>query len=223
MYSEEGSWAKIFINDEGKPANIPDLETIIKTSIELGPKQATKINISGVRIALDKKSQGDISDIWVKFGSNIRMGEALTQQFVGKYIKDNNIQDVRAPHVYIAFSWGGWGFIVSEFIDGRMCDNSDVPLVGAALQALIAIPSPSSTPGPVGGGIMEHPFFYWRTASIQYESVKDLEDHVNGVSHVVNVGTQSNTPPNNYQLRSSPSRAKKSARLVSAARLRNTV
>ena len=116
------------------------------------------------------------------FRSNVTMSEAMTQRFVAQYLQADNNHDVRAPRVYLAFTWGDFGYIVSEFIDGRMCDSSDTALVAAAVQALIAIPSPSSRPGPVGGGLIEHPFFVDRTSSIQYESVEELEDHVNGVS-----------------------------------------
>lgn len=180
-----GSYAQIHINDEGKPANIPDLATIIKKCFELGPQQITAINVSGVHIALEKKDEGDISDIWVKFGPSITMGEAMTQQFVQQHLQAGGSNcAVRAPRVYLAFKWGHYGYIVSEFIDGRMCNSTstDAALVAAAIQALIAIPSPSSKPGRVGGGLMEHPFFICRTADIEYESVEDLEDHVNGVS-----------------------------------------
>jgi hypothetical protein len=110
------------------------------------------------------------------------MGEAMTQRYVAQQLQSNAITAVRVPHVYLAFIWRRRGYIVSEYIDGNMCDDSDIPRVAAAVQALISIPSPSSTPGPVGGGLIEHPFFIDRTSSIWYESVEELQDHVNGVS-----------------------------------------
>lgn len=172
----------VCINDEKKPANIPSYGTIITQCFDLGPHQATDTNISGVRITLYKRSDNEVSDIWVKFGRNITMGEAKTQQFVAQYLEANNIPTVRAPRVYVAFTWGDFGFIVGEYIDGQICGNSDVTLVAAAVQSLIAIPSPSSTPGPIGGGLIEHPFFIEGTSSIWYESVQELGDHINGVS-----------------------------------------
>jgi hypothetical protein len=164
----------VFIDDKGKPTNIPDFATIIKQCFELGPGQATATNISGVRITLEKGSDHDVSDIWVKYGDNITMGEARTQLFVAQYLQDKNSPAVRAPCLYLAFTWSDCGFIVSEYIYGQECDDSD--------DALIAIPCPDLKPGPVGGGLIEHPFFYNRTSSIEYKSVEDLEDHVNGVS-----------------------------------------
>ena len=140
------------------------------------------INISGVRIALYKTSDLDVSNIWVKFGLGIAMGSARTQRFVAQYLRDNNNPAVRAPRLYLAFTWVPLGYIVSEYIDGQVCDDSDTALAAAAVQALITIPSPSLTPGPIGGGLIEHPFFVDRRSSVWYESVEELQDHVNGVS-----------------------------------------
>ncbi|PPQ89198.1 hypothetical protein CVT25_001267 [Psilocybe cyanescens] len=175
---------KVFIDNEGKPANIPDYKTIITQSNALRPEQVTAINVTGVRLALDMKSHLDVSDIWVKFGPGITVGEANTQHYVAQYLQANNVTAVRAPRVYLAFTWGMFCFIVSEFIDGPMCASSDFALVAPAVQALISIPSPSLTPGPVGGGLIEHPFFNDRVSSIQYESVEELQDHANGILRV---------------------------------------
>ncbi|KAH8826248.1 hypothetical protein DL96DRAFT_1607559 [Flagelloscypha sp. PMI_526] len=175
------SQVKVFINDEGKPANLPNYETIIKQCPELLPQQTTAVNVSGVRIALEKKSELDVNNIWVKFGWGIHMSEAKTQRFVTEYLQDNDISVVRAPRVYLAFMWGVLGYIVMEYIDGDICKNSDITLVAPAVQALIDIPSPSLTPGPIGGGRIEHPFFIDRMSSIWYESVEELQGHVNGI------------------------------------------
>jgi hypothetical protein len=176
------STVHICFEDENKPANFPNYATIIQRYNEEYPRQTTEINISGVRLSLDKSSDNEVSDLWVKAG--VRMGEARTQRYVAQHLQNNAIATVRAPHVYLAFTWCGVGYIVSEYIDGKMCDDSDIPRVAAAVQALISIPtpSPSSAPGPVGGGPIEHPFFIDRTSSIRYESVEELQDHVNGVS-----------------------------------------
>ncbi|KAF8309289.1 hypothetical protein DL93DRAFT_2126676 [Clavulina sp. PMI_390] len=176
--------AYIFINDEEKPSNIPDYETIITKCFTLLPLQSTAWNVSGVRITLPRRCEEDTSDIWVKFGLGITMGEARTQQYVARYLQAHKEPAVRAPQVYVAFTWEKYGFIVSEYVDGQMCSNSDTTLVASAVQALIRIPSPDSTPGPVGGGLIEHPFFVDRVSSIWYESVKELQDHVNGILRV---------------------------------------
>ncbi|KDR86123.1 hypothetical protein GALMADRAFT_54091, partial [Galerina marginata CBS 339.88] len=158
---------------------------IIKQCYDLGPSQTTPTNVSGVRLTLAKKSENDATHVWVKYGGNIRMGEARTQSYVAQYLDDKADSEsaVRAPQVYLAFTWGDWGYIVMEYIDGQICGHSDIARVAAAVQTLIAIPNPSSTsaPGPVGGGEIEHPFFVERTSNIWYESVEELEGHINGI------------------------------------------
>ena len=99
------------------------------------------------------------------------MGEARTQRFVSQYLEANDNPAVRAPRVYIPFTCGGFGFIVMECIHGQIYGDSDVVLVAAAVQSLIAIQSPTSAPGPIGGGLIEHPFVVDRTSSIRYGSV----------------------------------------------------
>ena len=176
------STVTVYIDDRGKPMNIPDYKSIIKKSFELRRYQATAININGTRMPLTKNSDLDVSNVWVKFGRTITMGEARTQRFVAQYLEEQNIAAVRAPRVYLAFTWGEFGFIVSEYINGQMCNKSDINVVATAVQALIKIPSPNSTPGPVGGGVIEHPFFVDGKSDIWYNTVEELEGHVNGVS-----------------------------------------
>ena len=110
------------------------------------------------------------------------MGEAKTQSFVAQFLNNKAGSAVRVPQVYLAFTWGGFGYIVMEYIDGQTCGDSDVALVAAAVQSLITIPSRTSAPGPAGGGMIEHLFFIERMSSIWYESAEELEDHINGVS-----------------------------------------
>jgi hypothetical protein len=92
---------------------------------------------------------------------------------------------VRAPCVYLAFQRGSFGYIVMEYIDGKMCDNSDADLVAAAVQSLIEIKNPSSEPGPIGGGLIQHPFFVDQIASRRYSTFKQLEDHINRASVLI--------------------------------------
>ena len=172
----------ICFEDENKPTNFPSYAAIILRYREERPRQTTKINISGVRLSFDKSSDNEIRDLWIKAGFNVKMGEAMTQRYVAQHLRNNAITALRAPHVYLAFTWCGSGYIVSEYIDGKMCDDSDILRVAAAVQYLITIPSPNSTLGPVGGGPIEHPFFIDWTSSIWYESIGELQDHVNGVN-----------------------------------------
>ncbi|TFK51371.1 hypothetical protein OE88DRAFT_1659344 [Heliocybe sulcata] len=167
----------------GKPANIPSYATVVDQCHKLGRCRATDTNNRGAHIPLDKQSDDHVSDIWVKFGPYVDMAEARTQRFVEQFLQDNNNPVVRAPRVYLAFTCenNGFGYIVSEYIDGNICDERDIGSIATAVQSLITIPSPSPKPGPVGGGFIEHPFYIERISPICYESVKELQDHVNGI------------------------------------------
>jgi hypothetical protein len=70
-----------------------------------------------------------------------------------------------------------------EYIDATDRTRKDVKLVAHAAQMLISIRGPSSAPGHVGGGPVVHTFFVdARTSSFRYETVDELEQHVNGIS-----------------------------------------
>ena len=94
---------------------------------------------------------------------------------------------MQVPQVYDAFSIITTacpiGFIVMEYIDAPDCTRKDVKLVAHAVQMLISVRGPSSAPGHVGGGPVVHTFFADdRTSPFRYETVDELEQHVNGVS-----------------------------------------
>lgn len=124
---------------------------------------------------------------WVKYGPNVNIDEALTQDWVAKNLNANPEATVRVPRVYDAFSIATttWpiGFIVMEYIDAPYCTRKDVKLVAPAVQTLISVRGPNSAPGHVGGGPVVHTFFVDdQTSPFRYETVYELEQHVNGVS-----------------------------------------
>ena len=70
-----------------------------------------------------------------------------------------------------------------EYIDAPDCAEEDVTVVAHAVQALIGIRGPSSAPGHVGGGPVMHNFFVSDQVSpFIYNTVNELQSHVNGVS-----------------------------------------
>ncbi|KAG9032947.1 hypothetical protein FS837_002583 [Tulasnella sp. UAMH 9824] len=112
------------------------------------------------------------------------MDEAYTQDWVAKVL-DEPEADVRVPRVYMAFKnirrYGSVGCIVMEFIDAPDCTSGDVKPVAQAVQKLISVRGPSPAPGHVGGGPVVHTFVDDRTAPFPYETVQELEQHVNGI------------------------------------------
>ena len=176
------SQIELVMDAENKPENLPSFKEIIEQCFALGPLQFTDTNIHGVRLTLIKRSNNDPTYVWVKYGLTITMGEAKTQNFFAQFLDNMADSAVRAPQVYLAFRSRCFGYMVMENIDGQICDMSDVDRVAVAVQSLISIPSLTSVPGSVGGGVIQHPIFIEWTSSILYESVKELEDHINGVS-----------------------------------------
>ena len=107
----------------------------------------------GIRL-LDQSSKSVIA--WIKYGPNVTVLEARTQDCTAKALNDNPASGLRVPRVYHAFTRDTrtWtiGFIVMEYVDAPDCDSGDVLLVAKAVQTLIDLPAPGSTLGHVGGG-----------------------------------------------------------------------
>ncbi|OJA18084.1 hypothetical protein AZE42_09064 [Rhizopogon vesiculosus] len=126
---------------------------------------------------------------WVKCGPNVTIDEALTQDWVARSLEATLDGTVRVPRVYDAFSvpTTSWtiGFIVMEYIDAPDCTEKNVKRVAQAVQALISVRGPSSAPGHVCGGPVIHSFFIddW-TSPFRYETVDELEQHINGILRV---------------------------------------
>ena len=165
-----------------KPSNLPPLEDIVSNCPGLLAIQKTPTNLHGVKYPLVKKADDDPTHVWVKFGRYITMDEAKTQNYVVQVLDKKDDAAVKAPRVYLAFNHNQFGYIVMEFIEGQVCEKSDAQLIAAALESLVSIKSPFSQPGPVGGGCIKHPFFVERTSPIPYETIEELEQHINGVS-----------------------------------------
>lgn len=132
------------------------------------------------------RNQHDEPIAWVKYDPNVYMYEALTQDWVAKNLEARPEATVRVPRVYDAFSIAGrtWpiGYIIMEYIDAPDCTKKDVKCVAQAVQTLISVRGPSLAPGHVNGGPIVHTFFLdeW-TSPYRYETVDELEQHVNGV------------------------------------------
>jgi hypothetical protein len=71
-----------------------------------------------------------------------------------------------------------------QYVDGNDCDQNDLDAIALAVKRIGSIPSPTVSPGPVGGGPVTHRFFAGHRSSILYSSVEDLQEHVNKVSSV---------------------------------------
>jgi len=168
------SKVRLVIDSDTKPTGLPSPDEIIQKSREAPNSEKRSFPlfdvVSGVAYA------------FVKRGRSIKMSEALMQDLVTKTFNDKPDAALRAPLIYLAFEYRDIGFIVMEHIEGLICTNADAELVAAAVNSLINVKGSTLEPGPIGGGNIRHPFFVDWESSIEYKSVEDLEDHINGVS-----------------------------------------
>ncbi|KAJ2922600.1 hypothetical protein H1R20_g14501, partial [Candolleomyces eurysporus] len=111
------------------------------------------------------------------------MGEARTQDFIANIVNSDEDSVVRVPRVYYAFRYKDHGYILMQHIEGQDCTEEDTDAVALVVKRLWAItPSPTvSAPGPVGGGPIFHRFFANHCSAVRYNSVAELQEHVNNV------------------------------------------
>jgi serine/threonine protein kinase len=100
---------------------------------------------------------------------------------------------VKAPEIYRAFECERQTYIVMEYVDGETVgallrgssaekSNWIYDQVAKAITQLLHVPVPSgSHPGPVGGGCIQHYFFRDYVAPKEYDSVGELQRHINKV------------------------------------------
>ena len=123
---------------------------------------------------------------FVKYGPCLAMGEARTQNYLACVVKADEVVVVRIPQVYYAFrhglGHGRIGYIVMEYVGYADCDENDFDAIVRAVERLLRIPNPTAAPGPIGGGIIMHRFFLSHLSSVQYNSVEDLQSHINNAS-----------------------------------------
>ncbi|KAG5653252.1 hypothetical protein H0H81_001509 [Sphagnurus paluster] len=169
------------IDAEDKPANLPSPEVIVRRC------RTARVRIKAANPDHDVRGVPLVDDsgaayVWVKYGRTISMGEALTQSYVRQALIDDANAVVRVPCVYLAFHWGHFGYIVMEYIDGSICDESDAKLAASAVRSLITVQGKTTEPGPIGGGPITHRFFIdCGKSSLTYNSVQELEKHLNAI------------------------------------------
>jgi len=83
---------------------------------------------------------------WIKYGPNVTIDEARTQDWTAKALRNAGASDVQAPRVFHAFTADYYGcsigYIAMEYIEGIDCDSNDVELVAKAVQELIGLRAP---------------------------------------------------------------------------------
>lgn len=158
--------------------DVPSNESIIARCREVG------FIVSGTTLL--KPSSKEII-AWVKYGPNVTISEALTQDWTAKTLDRTPACGLKVPRVYHAFtretaSGTKIGYIVMEYIDAPDCDPSQVGEVSKAVRTLINLPAASACLGHIGGRSIVHSFFPDFIPIVDYKSAQDLNDHINNVS-----------------------------------------
>jgi len=170
---------------------------------QLPPRQEVETicldaGLYGRGIAIRKLPGGPVI-AWVKYGVNVTMAEALTQDWAARDLAADPTTFVHIPRVFDAWitalkSKTNVGHIVMEYIDLPNCEvnRADSQRVAEAVQRMHAIKAPigGSAPSPVGGGSIKHRFFYDWNSDITYETVEELKEHINRVSKLSSLECQ---------------------------------
>ena len=74
-----------------------------------------------------------------------------------------------------------------EYIDGAApgLNDRDLADAAAAIRFLVTLRAPDLVPGPIGGGLIRHPFFHDRESAVVYPTVGWLELHINRASRTI--------------------------------------
>lgn len=162
------------------PADLPTLHDIVKSCADAG------FNRNGVCIEVAGKPR-----FWAKYGSVTR-GEGLTQAHVAGIVNADPVRVVRVPEVYLIFSREECRYMVMEYVEGTTFakrksstgkyEKADIEAVANAVRRLTDIKMPPGTaPGPIGSGCIGHDFFVECLSTLEYPTVKHLEDQINAV------------------------------------------
>lgn len=119
---------------------------------------------------------------------------------------------VCVPELFRAFEHRGCYFLVMEHVPGKTLgqildedDNEEAGevdhsmlygYIAEGIRLLCVKAPPGSSPGPVGGGIIRHPFFNDFEAATPYRDVEMLETHLNKVSIVFHLPATLISPKN---------------------------
>jgi len=157
--------------------DLPSEDTIVTRCRQVGFK------VTGTKL-LDESSRSVIA--WIKYGPNVTISEALTQDWAAKALSSTPGCRLLVPRVFHAFtresSSSTIGYIAMEFIDAVDCGPGDVSDVANAVQTLIDLPAPGAALGHIGGQSIVHSFFPEWIPVADYRSIQDLNDHINNVS-----------------------------------------
>lgn len=131
--------------------------------------------------------------VWVKFGDIRRQAEGETQMLAWRWTQRVNNPTISIPEVYKIFSRGRRTFIIMQLLDAETVNkcvqypaDDCYDLVAEGIQLLRRMPVPDdATPGPYSRDPdfrkVNHQLFNDHRASTVYQSIDELETHINRV------------------------------------------
>ncbi|KAK4148770.1 hypothetical protein C8A00DRAFT_19451, partial [Chaetomidium leptoderma] len=147
--------------------------------------------------------------VWVKFGEEERQAEADMQSLAWQWVRSERqakrcSPGIHIPEVFKTFSRNETTFIIMELLDATVLSKSVFArptgslhpveqcydLIAEGIQVLRRIPVPAdATPGPYTPDrrlrIIRHPLFKEQRASMVYQNVDELEQHINKLIPIV--------------------------------------
>lgn len=126
-----------------RPVNLPSPDAIIEERIAY---RRASIDGKEYRRVVGLFDGEGTAYAWMKFGRDIPMAEALTQDHISRTVNGTAAAlaaGLRIPKVYLAFQDKyNRVFIVMEFIVGVVCTRADAPAVAKAVESLTSLQSP---------------------------------------------------------------------------------
>ncbi|KAK0207369.1 hypothetical protein IW262DRAFT_1443504 [Armillaria fumosa] len=169
---------QLAVEDPNSPTWLPAPHAVVTKCRQHGPGPSGFVEYSPDFV----EPSPDCTELaWIKYVPRIAMGEARTQAFIANIVNSDKDCVVRVPHVYFAFRYKRIGYIIMQHIHGHDCNEDNLNEIARAVKRLLSIKSETRSPGPVRGGPVAHRFFADHQSDIRYNSVSELQEHVNNI------------------------------------------
>ncbi len=176
---------EVWYHNSNLPPGLPDRQQVLRALDASVPRGWLSYPVKGPHIC------------FIKYGPSVTWNNVYAQHTANTYLSEIN-PNIRAPLVYFAFTARlGAGLttaIVMEYIDGETIESAQrngsaaaeddvASRVAGALNALARIPIDPGwvSPSAIDGSHIRHVMFDLQKANRLYETVQQLEDHINNV------------------------------------------
>ena len=131
------------------------------------------------------------------------MAQMRTQTYAWNALKQipQQKRDVQIPEIYHVIQRDEITYIIMEYVQGETLEEllakntlddcqKEYSQISKAMKTLLSIEVPKGcAPGPIGSGLIRHPLFKGAVASTEYDSVHELQQHINNVCSSQNLAS----------------------------------